>query len=88
MASKNKITLVFIINGVDVPIEANINQPLKVAMNKALKDSDNTGRPVDEWEVHTEEGQDLDPDKKVEDLELTGGARLLLNLKVGGGGVA
>ncbi len=86
MTSKNKITLVFIINGVDVPVDANINAPLKVARDKALRDSDNTGRAVDEWEIHTEDGKTLDPDKKVEALGLADGARLLLNLKVGAGG--
>lgn len=86
MASKNKITLIFIVNGVDVPVEANIHEPLKVARDKALKDSNNTGRPVDEWEVHNEEGQALDPLKKVEALGLSDGSRLFLNLKVGAGG--
>lgn len=86
MASKKKITLIFIVNGVDVPVEANIHEPLKVARDKALKDSNNTGRPVDEWEVHNEEGQALDPLKKVEALGLSDGSRLFLNLKVGAGG--
>ena len=89
MPSKNKITLIFIVNGVDVLVEANINEPLKVARNQALKDSNNTGRPVDEWEVHNDEGEALDPTKKIEELEelgLVDGARLFLNLKVGAGG--
>lgn len=86
MPSKNKLTLIFIVNGVDVPVEANIHEPLKVARDKSLKDSNNTGRPVDEWEVHNDEGQALDPDKKVEELGLIDGARLFLNLKVGAGG--
>lgn len=86
MASHNKITLTFIINGVDVPIEANSNQPLTVARDKALKASNNTGRPVDEWEVHNENGEALDPHKKVKDLGLADGDRLFLTLKVGAGG--
>lgn len=86
MTSRNKITLIFIVNGVDVSIDANIHEPLKVARNKALTDSNNTGRPMDEWEVHNVEGQPLDPDKKIEELGLADGARLFLNLKVGAGG--
>lgn len=86
MPSKNKLTLIFIVNGVDVLVEANIHEPLKVARNKALKDSNNTGRPEDEWEVHNDEGSALDPDKKIEELGLIDGARLFLNLKVGAGG--
>lgn len=86
MSSKNMITLIFIVNGVDVRLEANLNEPLKAARNKALADSNNTGRPMDEWEIHNAAGQPLDPDKKVGDLDLTDGTRLFLNLKVGAGG--
>jgi len=87
MASPNKITLIFIVNGVDVPVQANLNQPLKVARNQALKDSNNTGRPEDEWEVHNDEGAALDPTQKINDLGLSDGDRLFLTLKVGAGGV-
>jgi hypothetical protein len=86
MTSQNKITLIFIVNGVDVLVDANVNQPLKVARDKALKDSNNTGRPVDEWEVHNDEGEALESTKKVGALGLGDGARLFLNLKVGAGG--
>ena len=86
MTSPNKITLIFIINGVDVPVGANLNQSLKVARNKALKESNNTGRTEDEWEVHNDEGQALDPNQKVGSLGLADGDRLFLNLKVGAGG--
>jgi len=88
MPSPNKISLIFIVNGVDVPIDANLNQPLKVAREKALKESNNTGRPADEWEIHNDKGQILDPDKKVKELGLTDGDRLFLNLKVGAGGLS
>lgn len=87
MKQNNKITLIFIINGVDVRVEANIHEPLHVARNKALEESNNTGRSNDEWEVHNDEGQALDPAKKVEELGLVDGSRLFLNLKVGAGGV-
>ncbi len=86
MTEKNKISLIFIVNGVDVVIDANVHEPLKVARDKALKDSNNTGRNMDEWEVHNEEGEALDPTKKVQELGLVDGARLFLNLKVGAGG--
>lgn len=86
MTSKNKITLIFIVNGVDVRVEENVNEPLKVARNHALEDSNNTGRPFDEWEIHNDAGQALDPNKKIEQSSLTDGTRLFLNLKVGAGG--
>lgn len=87
MKSHNKINLIFIVNGVEVTVEANVHEPLKVARNQALKDSDNTGRPLDEWEVRNTEGTPLDPNMKIEELTLVEGTRLLLNLKVGAGGV-
>ncbi len=86
MSSKNSITLIFIVNGVDVRVEANLHSPLKEARNRALADSNNTGRPMDEWEIHNAAGKPLDPDKKIEELGLTDGTRLFLNLRVGAGG--
>ncbi len=86
MASHNKITIIFIVNGVDVQIEANVHEPLKAARNKSLAESNNTGRLMDEWEIHNDAGQSLDPEKKIEELGILDGARLFLNLKVGAGG--
>ena len=83
---KNKMTVVFVVNGVDVPVEANIHEPLRAARDKALAESGNTGRPVDEWQVTDDQGQELAPDSKLEDLGLPDGARLFLTLKVGAGG--
>lgn len=82
----NKLTLVFIVNGVDVTVEANVNAQLAAARNKALELSSNTGRAPDEWEIHNEAGQLLDASLKVLDLGLADGARLFLNLRVGAGG--
>jgi hypothetical protein len=84
--SKNKVTLIFIINGVNATVEANIHEPLKTARNKALEESNNTGRPADEWQIHTEDGVLLDADKKIEELGLADEARLLLSLTIGAGG--
>lgn len=86
MTSRNKITLIFIVNGVDVQVDENTHEPLKVARDKALRESNNTGRPLDEWEIHNDAGQALDPDKKIGDFGLVDGSRLFLNLKVGAGG--
>jgi hypothetical protein len=88
MPSINKITLIFIVNGVDVRVEENVHEPIKVARDHALQDSNNTGRPFDEWEIHNDAGQALDPSKKIGELGLIDGTRLFLNLKVGAGGIA
>lgn len=84
----NELTLIFVINGEDVEVDANVNAPLKVARNKALTESGNTGRPFDDWETRDEAGTVLDPDQKVGTFDFEDGTRLFLNLAVGAGGCA
>ena len=48
--------------------------------------SNNTGRPMVEWEIHNTDGQNLDPNKTVAENGLVDGSRVFLNLKVGAGG--
>ena len=83
---ENKILIIFIVNGVDVPVEVNLNAPIKTGRNKALALSNNTGRPPEEWEIHNDAGQPLDPEAKAGELGLKERDRLFLNLKVGAGG--
>jgi hypothetical protein len=82
----NKITIIFVVNGQEQEVEANENQPLKAARNKALADSHNTGRPPDEWVIYDEQGNELDPDRKIETFHFTSPVRLTLTLRVGAGG--
>ena len=82
-----KIKLVFIINGQDYPIEANVHAPLIEAVQRALAESNNTGRPPDEWEVRNASGVLLETNRTLKDLGLDDGARLFLSLRVGAGGV-
>ncbi len=84
---ENKIGLIFIINGQDFPIEANIHAPLMEAIQRALATSGNTGRPPDEWEVRDTSGVLLEKNRTPKDLGLHNGARLFLSLRVGAGGV-
>lgn len=87
MAKKaQKIILVFIINGQETSIEANLNSPLKSAVERALAKSGNTGRPADEWEVRNVGGVLLDKTLKIDELNLDDNARLFLSLRVGAGG--
>lgn len=78
--------LIFIVNGVDVLVEVAKTKNLHLARDKALQDSNNTGRPFDEWEIHDSSGLRLDPGKTVEVQGLQNGDRLFLNLEVGFGG--
>lgn len=82
----NKINIIFVVNGQEQPEEVNVNQPLAAARNKALADSNNSGRPPDEWAVYAEDGTALDPSAKIETFNFTSGVRLTLTLKVGAGG--
>ena len=84
---QNKFSIVFIVNGVDVQVGVNLNEPIKTGRNRALALSNNTGRPPEEWEIHDDAGQSLDPSKKVSQIGLKEGDRLFLNLKVGAGGI-
>lgn len=81
-----KYTITFIIAGEDVPVEVNPNEPLHVAVTKALKESNNTSRPRDDWEARSASGSLLGSDAKLSSLGLVAGARVTLSPKVGGGG--
>ena len=83
--SDHKITLIFIINGQDTSIEANIEALLAVAVEHALKTSGNS-RNAEEWEVRDAKGVLLEKSRKIKDLGLKDGARLFLSLRVGAGG--
>lgn len=85
---EQKIHIVFVVNGQDVPVETNVNAPLRVAIHRALELSGNTGRDPDEWETRNVSGVLLEPTRKVEELGLVDGTRLFVNLRVGAGGDA
>jgi len=82
----HKIILVFIINGVDYRVHVNVEAPLAVAVERALVESRNTGRPPDEWEVRNATGVLLEKGRTIEDLGLKNETRLFLSLHVGAGG--
>jgi len=84
--SDHRIELVFIINGEDFRVEANGHAPLLAAVQRALGESGNTGRGLDEWEVRDIQGVLLDTHRSPLELGLISGARLFLSLRVGAGG--
>lgn len=86
---EQKIRLVFVVNGEDVVVNANIHAPLAVAAEHALKESQNFGsRSLDQWEVRDAKGVLLEMNRKVGDLGLQDGSRLFLSLRAGAGGCA
>jgi hypothetical protein len=86
---EQKLDLVFVVNGEDVPISANVHAPLAVAAEHALKESQNLGsRSLDQWEVRDAKGVLLEMNRKVGELGLQNGSRLFLSLRAGAGGSA
>lgn len=78
------ISLIFRIRNESITIDkVNVNQPLSVAVERALKDEE--ARKSGDWVV-TYNGTQVDPSKKVKDFNLSDGALLKLTLKAGGGG--
>ena len=84
--SIKQIEFTIIVNGHPVPIKVNVNKPMRVAVEKALKNSGNSGQPIDNWELRDASGQILDLGKEIEDFVLEKDTKLYLNLKAGVGG--
>jgi hypothetical protein len=81
----NLINLIFSITGKKITQEkVNLNQPLKVPAEKALKDS-GSSRPLDEYEI-VYEGRKLSSSDKVENFDFPEGAVIFLSLRTGQGG--
>lgn len=82
-----KITLIFIINGVDFAVDTNVNAILISAVEKALSESGNAGpRNPSEWEVRDTNGTQLDIHQTPKQLGLRDNQKLFLSLAVGAGG--
>jgi hypothetical protein len=81
-----KTTIIFIVNGVDDRVDGESDMMLGFLRDYALTETNNTGRPMVEWEIHNTDGQNLDPNKTVAENGLVDGSRVFLNLKVGAGG--
>ncbi|MGA2408248.1 MAG: DUF2604 domain-containing protein [Bacteroidales bacterium] len=81
------ISLTFIVNGSETIVEkVNVHQPLHVSVQKALEQTGNTGRPINEWQVIFND-KTLDSNRKVEDFNFPENAVIFLSLKAGQGGI-
>ena len=80
------ITILFIVNGEDVPVDARLDAPLADARDRALQVSRNTSRPPDEWEVRDQKGALLPVEQPVGAFRFPQDVKLFLSLKVGAGG--
>jgi len=81
-----KIHVTFVINGEPTKVEGKPNDQLVKLLEKALKDSENTGQPIGSWQVTDEPGNVLDVTKTLLELGIHEGAILLASLKAGAAG--
>lgn len=82
----NLISLRFVVNGEETVVEkVNIHEPLKVAAEKALRQTNNTGRDLSEFQAKYN-NNDINLSHKVEDFNFPPGATIYLSLKIGQGG--
>lgn len=83
---QKQIPLTFIVNGKETNIEkVNLNQPLKVSVEKALEETGNTGRELSDWQIKLND-TDLDITKKVEECNIPSDAKIFISLRAGQGG--
>lgn len=82
----NHLQLVFIVNGKETLVaNLNPNQPLRDAVEKALVQTANSGRQIEEWSVKWN-NLDLDISRKIEDYKFPPDVKIFLSLKSGVGG--
>lgn len=80
----NDITLMISVNGEEaVPVTGNIHAPLKTIIPEALKDTENVGRPPEDWELKDVNGNLLDLGRKIGEFGFTAAVVLFLGLKAG-----
>lgn len=79
------VTLLIIVNGSPVHVTVNENAPLKTAVVKALEESGNTGRPIEDWQLKFND-EVLDLSKKIKEFDFTQDSELFLSLLAGVGG--
>ena len=66
--NENRITIIFVINGKEYPVDVNINSKVKQGVNKALKDAGISGS-AEEWKAKKEDGTDINLNKSWKKIE-------------------
>ena len=83
--NEKKIVITFIIQGKEFPIEVNINQNIKGAVHKALKQAGQQGS-LEGWELRTEGGELIDMNSSFKDENIISPTKLYLSKGAGRGG--
>jgi len=85
-ASQPNIDVIVVVSGTPQPIRVNIHQKLEQLVEEALRESGNVGQPASEWEMRSENGQQLDITMRIMDAGVVAGETLFLNPRAGAGG--
>jgi hypothetical protein len=83
---EKKVLLTIIVSGTATIVEANPNQKMRIVAQKALEQTGNTARPLEEWTLKTRDGSVLEFEKTVEHYGFADGAQLIMSLSAGVGG--
>ena len=86
MSTAKKISLTVVVNGQPTVVDALDDSPLAVIIPDALRQTENSGQPPENWELRDADGNLLDLNKKIVDYGFPPKVRLFLNLKAGVGG--
>jgi hypothetical protein len=77
-----------IVNGKPTVVEYVPHEQGRVLVEKALKQTQNSARPPEDWELRNEKGAKLEQGLRISEYHLKPHDKLFLNLKAGGGGSA
>jgi hypothetical protein len=76
----------FIVNGETTPISVDRHAPLFHGMRAALDASNNTARPLEDWELRDDSGRLLDRVTSAAENQVAEGAHVFITLRLGAGG--
>ena len=79
----NRFQVTAIVAGEPVNVTVNENAPVHTLVEAALKESQNTGRPLDDWIITDIHGNPIDMNSKVGDAGIVAGATVVISLKSG-----
>ena len=86
VSDPKKISITVVVNGQPTVVDASGDAPLGSIIPDALRQTENSGQPAENWELRDADGTLLDLDKKLGDFGFPEKTRLFLNLKAGVGG--
>ena len=86
MPTPKKISITVVVNGQPTVVDAIGDDPIRTIIPDALRQTENSGQPPENWELRDADGTLLDLSKTIEDYGFSDKTRLFLNLKAGVGG--